>query len=111
MKNLILIFLLGITLVSCDDSLRQVDNGNDNVTIKALNTACNEQALYKIVIDQERNTFDVYDNNNIIIYKNCSSTYKNNTLCVEFGILVILMILSLLIGLAMGLPMGLASFD
>ena len=103
MKNLILIFLLGITLVSCDDSLRQVDNGNDNVTIKALNTACNEQALYKIVIDQERNTFDVYNNDNIIIYKNCSSTYKNNTLCVEFGILVILMILSLLGGLVIGL--------
>jgi hypothetical protein len=94
MKNLFIILICSILLVSCDTKLYEVSEPEKETTISDIKLLESDSTNYKILVDGNR--FNVYSSDNKIVYKDCRSSYNNNILAVPSGIFTFMVVLILI---------------
>lgn len=98
-----MLLICSTLLLGCDDDLKKVSNYEKYTTIEDVNRLSSDSTYYKIIVNEDYNSFDVYSKNNEMVYRNCFSINENNTIRFSAGILVLLIFLCFIGGFVLGI--------
>ena len=105
MNKFIIILITSITLISCNTTIHKVDDPETLMTVEAHKSVAKDTTTYKIYHysnNADVDKFDVYSTDNILVYKNCASDYKNDVTNNTIGFVLLMMSLLGFIGFVIG---------